>query len=153
MNANIENKLLAWHYTTARNMNQIQRDGVIKLEGQAGNYCVAGMTALIQRPIPHFAWFTTANKFPVSAIPAVASAGARYLRSLKLAAHAGGGLYRIGVDPCGLVQWIKHPWREKNKKTSVLRRFEQAAFPDNVKDWWVSDRPVPITNALIERIG
>jgi hypothetical protein len=144
---------IAWHYTTGRSLHCIQKDGVIKLEGQAGNYGYDEIFALSRRIIPQFAWFTTADEFPVSAIPAIQVAGVKYLRNLKMTSMVSNGLYRIGVDRTGLIQWKTHPWRLKNRKTSFLRRFEKAAFPDNPDDWWVSETPVLIAEAIIERVG
>jgi hypothetical protein len=145
-----------YHYTTGSNLPNILHDGLIKLEGQAGQIQHLPAWVFDQKLMPCFAWFTRADTFPATALPTIVGQdGVPVIDpDLLVACSVACGFFRIEVDTeqAGLIRWSKHPWRRKNLLARNLKVFEKIAAVkgDNPLDWWVAEHPVLITEAAVE---
>ena len=126
--------ILAWHYTIGVLLAEIESSGVIR-----------PATEFVDKRERPVVWFTTRDTFEPTAVKMLRRPDGT-LRSLSVeeTERLGRGLFRIGVDPGGLLTW--NEWRKRSRVRPVMADALEKVARDqgsDVTEWLVSFKPVP----------
>lgn len=125
---------IAWHYTIGRCLESILRDGMIR---PATEYVPKD-----ERPC---VWLSVRNAFDPTARKMLSLPdGSMRTATLEETERLGGGLFRIGVDADGCVDFKTYA-RESGASPAMVRSLKSVAERQGAKviDWRVSFEPLP----------